>query len=221
MPFNFTRLREDLFHAKPRRTRKERRMGLNIEPGNTLSLRGFVPSRETNLLYAGILREDLFHAKPRSTRKERGMGLNIEELSAVVVDTAFHLHKDLGPGLLESVYETVLAGLLIEEGLTVARQKPIPIRFAGFNFDEGFRADLIIEDCLLVELKSVEMMHPVHAKQLLTYLRLMKLPLGLLINFGGPTFKDGIKRIVNNHHSFIDSHLRVNQPLGKQDMPEF
>ena len=147
--------------------------------------------------------------------------MNIEELSAIVVDTAFHLHKDLGPGLLESVYEAVLAGLLSEEGLHVVRQKPIPIRFAGLNFDEGFRADLIIEDCLLVELKSVEMMHPVHAKQLLTYLRLMKLPLGLLINFGGPTFKDGIRRIVNNHHNFIDSRLRVNQIPEKQTLPEF
>ena len=147
--------------------------------------------------------------------------MNIEELSAIVVDTAFHLHKDLGPGLLESVYEAVLAGLLSEEGLHVARQKPIPIRFAGLSFDEGFRADLIIEDSLLVELKSVEMMHPVHAKQLLTYLRLMKLPLGLLINFGGPTFKDGIKRIVNNHHNFIDSHLRINQTQGNSIIPEF
>jgi len=147
--------------------------------------------------------------------------MNIEELSAIVVDTAFHLHKDLGPGLLESVYEAVLAELLSEEGLHVARQKPIPIRFAGLNFDEGFRADLIIEDCLLVELKSVEMMNPVHAKQLLTYLRLMKLPLGLLINFGGPTFKDGIKRIVNNHHNFIDSRLRVNQTQENSTIPVF
>ena len=138
---------------------------------------------------------------------------DIEELSEIIVDTAFHLHKDIGPGLLESVYESILATLLIEEGLTGARQKSIPIQFGGLTFDEGFRADLVVDNCLLIELKSVESLNPVHAKQLLTYLRLMKLPLGLLINFGAPTFKEGVRRIVNNHHTFSSSLLRVNQSL--------
>lgn len=136
---------------------------------------------------------------------------NIEELSAIVVDTAFHLHKELGPGLLESVYEAVLAKLIQQRGLCVVRQKPVPIEFAGMAFDEGFRADLVVEGKLVVELKSVEHLAPVHSKQLLTYLRLMKVPLGLLINFGSATFKEGIHRVVNNHQDFASSRLRVNQ----------
>ena len=136
---------------------------------------------------------------------------NVEEISSEVVDAAFHLHKDLGPGLLESVYEVVLAKMLEQRGLTVERQKPIPINYAGLKFDEGFRADLIVEESLLIELKSVENLAAVHGKQVLTYLRLLELPLGLLINFGSATFKDGIKRIVNNHTNFASSRLRVNQ----------
>jgi len=137
--------------------------------------------------------------------------MNIEELSEVVVDAAFHLHVELGPGLLETVYEVILSRILQNKGLRVERQKPIPVHFAGCDFDEGFRADLLVEGCLLVELKSVETLHPVHSKQLLTYLRLLKQPVGLLINFGAPTFKDGIKRIVNDHKDFASSRLRVNQ----------
>lgn len=136
---------------------------------------------------------------------------NVEEISSEVVDAAFHLHKDLGPGLLESVYEVVLAKLLEQRGLSVERQKPIPIHYAGLRFDEGFRADLIVEGSLLIELKSVENLAPVHGKQVLTYLRLLDLPLGLLLNFGSATFKTGIKRIVNNHSNFASSRLRVNQ----------
>ncbi len=134
---------------------------------------------------------------------------NIEELSAEIVDAAFHLHKDLGPGLLESVYEVVLAKALEMRGLAVVRQKSIPIEYAGFRFDEGFRADLLIEGSILVELKSVEAFAPSHGKQVLTYLRLLGLPLGLLINFGAATFKEGVKRIVNNHRDFSGSRLRL------------
>jgi iron complex transport system substrate-binding protein len=139
------------------------------------------------------------------------MTKDVEELSAEVVNVAFHLHKDLGPGLLESVYDVVLARMLEERGIQVQRQKPIPIEYAGLRFDMGFRADLLVEGNLLVELKSVETLAPVHGKQVLTYLRLLRLPLGLLINFGAPTFKEGIKRIVNNHKEFASSRLRVNQ----------
>ena len=136
---------------------------------------------------------------------------NIEEISAEVVDTAFHLHKDLGPGLLESVYEVVLAKMLEDRGLSIERQKIVAIQYAGLRFDEGFRADLLVEGAVLVELKSVEHLAHVHSKQVLTYLRLLNLPLGLLINFGAATFKEGIKRIVNNHKDFVASRLRVNQ----------
>lgn len=141
--------------------------------------------------------------------------LNHEELSAVVVDSAFHIHRELGPGLLESVYETVLAKVLADRGLRIARQLPVPIRFQGLKFEEGFRADSVVNGLIIVELKSVEAISPAHLKQLLTYLRLMHLPLGLLINFGSPTFKEGIKRIVNTHHDFASSRLRVNQIVSK------
>lgn len=134
-----------------------------------------------------------------------------EEIAAILVDCAFRLHRDLGPGLLETVYEVVLAKMLRDQGLQVERQKPIAIHYAGFTFEEGFRADLIIEGTVLVELKSMENLSPVHSKQVLTYLRLLNLPLGLLINFGSATFKEGCKRIVNGPQSFASSCLRVNQ----------
>ena len=136
---------------------------------------------------------------------------NEEELSAIIVDCAFHLHVELGPGLLETVYEVVLTKMLQDRGLKVERQKSIPIEFAGVRFDEGFKADLIVEGAVLVELKSIEELAPVHGKQTLTYLRLLKLPLGLLINFGATTFKEGVQRVVNNHQNFASSRLRVNQ----------
>lgn len=134
-----------------------------------------------------------------------------EVLSSIVVDTAFQLHRDLGPGLLESVYEVVLTKLLQDQGLQVSRQTLVPIRFAGLVIDEGFRADLVVENSFVVELKSVEALAPVHSKQLLTYLRLMGLPLGLLINFGSGMFKDGIKRIINGRCDLASSRLRINQ----------
>ena len=141
--------------------------------------------------------------------------MNVEEVSAIVVDAAFHLHKDLGPGLLESVYEVVLARALERRGLRIERQRSVVFDFDGMHFNEGLRVDLLVEGCLVVELKSVENLAPVHPKQLLTYLRLLKLPLGLLINFGAPTFKEGIKRIVNNHYDFVSSRLRVNMNLTR------
>ena len=126
----------------------------------------------------------------------------IERLASIAVDCGFHIHKELGPGLLESVYEAVLAEALATEGLTVARQLPVSITFRGLVLPDAFRADLIVDGTLIIEVKSVERNAPVHAKQLLTYLRLMNQPLGLLMNFGCETFRDGLKRIVNGHNSF-------------------
>jgi len=137
--------------------------------------------------------------------------MNLEQTSAVVVDAAFQLHKNLGPGLLESVYETILARMLEQRGLRVERQRVLAFEYQGMHFDEGFRTDLLVNDSVVVELKSVEQLKPVHAKQVLTYLRLLDLRLGLLINFGTGTFKEGIKRIVNAHESFDSSRLRVNR----------
>ena len=114
-----------------------------------------------------------------------------------VVDAAFCIHTTLGPGLLESVYDTVLAYELGRRGLRTVRQQPIPVVYEGVRIDTGFRADLIIEDKVIVEVKSVELLAPVHKKQLLTYLRLADKRLGLLINFNVALIKDGITRIAN------------------------
>jgi iron complex transport system substrate-binding protein len=129
------------------------------------------------------------------------------------VDCGYRVHTELGPGLLESVYEVVLAKLLKDRGLSIERQKSIPIVFEGLRFDEGFRADLLVEGKILIEIKSVENLSPVHGKQVLTYLRLLKMPLGFLINFGSSIFKNGVKRIVNDHSDFASSRLRVHQAL--------
>ena len=142
--------------------------------------------------------------------------MNAEEISAIVVDAAFHLHRELGPGLLESVYEAVLASMLESRGLRVERQKAVEFDFQGMHFNEGLRVDLLVDGCLVVELKSVETLAPVHVKQLLTYLCLLHLPIGLLINFGAATFKEGVKRVVNKHKDFASSRLRVNQDLMRR-----
>jgi GxxExxY protein len=127
------------------------------------------------------------------------MSDDVEELARIAVDCGFKLHQALGPGLLESVYEACLSADLAKRGLNVERQKSVPIRYNGLALNDGFRIDLLIENRLLVEIKSTEAHAPVHAKQLLTYLRLTGLPLGLLMNFGSATFKEGCRRLVNNH----------------------
>ena len=119
------------------------------------------------------------------------------DIAEIIVDAAFKVHNSLGPGLFESVYETVMAHEIEGRGLTVERQKAIPINYEGMVFDEGFRADLVVADKVIVELKSVETVAPVHKKQLLTYLRLAGKRLGLLINFGANLMKEGIFRVVN------------------------
>lgn len=124
---------------------------------------------------------------------------SIDEISSEVVGEAIKIHRELGPGLLESVYEAVLAGSLERKGLRVVRQHPVGVTYDGMQFDIAFRADLIVEDCLVIEVKAVERLEKVHAKQLLTYLRLMKQPVGLLLNFSGETMKEGIRRLVNDY----------------------
>lgn len=119
------------------------------------------------------------------------------EISKNVLDAAFLVHTKLGPGLLESVYEVVLAHELRKLGLSSERQKPMPITYDGIQFDEAFRADIVVENKVVVELKSVSAMTPVHAKQVLTQLRLSGLKLGLLINFGEARLNNGIKRLIN------------------------
>ena len=127
------------------------------------------------------------------------MSRDINDVTGEIVDAAYKLHTQLGPGLLESVYETVLARSLERRGLVVSQQHTVSFEFEGIHFEEGLRVDLLVENNVVVELKSVEKLAPVHAKQLLTYLRLLRLPVGLLINFGAPTLKEGLRRIVNNY----------------------
>jgi len=119
------------------------------------------------------------------------------EIGNVVVETAIAVHKELGPGLLETVYEVVMAYELEQRGLHVKRQVPVPIVFRGLKFDEGFRADILVEDKIILEIKSVEHLNPAHKKQIQTHLRLTGLKLGYLLNFGEELMKQGIKRAVN------------------------
>jgi len=119
------------------------------------------------------------------------------EIGRIIVDAAILVHRELGPGLFESVYEAVLAQELRDRGLKVDRQVPIPIVWRGMKFDEGFRADLIVEGKVIAELKSVESVSKAHKKQILTYLKLARMKLGFLLNFGAAVMKDGITRTVN------------------------
>jgi len=137
-----------------------------------------------SLRLSGLARDHDFYADENAIAKE-------------VVDAAYRVHTTLGPGLFESVYDAVLAYELSRRGLRLARQQPIPIVYESIHIDTGFRADLIVEDKVIVEIKSVELLAPVHKKQLLTSLRLADKRLGLLINFHVVLIKDGITRIVN------------------------
>ena len=123
--------------------------------------------------------------------------MNENEIGTLILATAIEVHRELGPGLLESVYEAVLGRELSSQGLAVGRQVPVPVVFKGIRFDEGFRADLIVAGKVLLELKSVERVTPAHKKQVQTYLRLTGLKLGYLLNFGEAMLKDGITRCVN------------------------
>lgn len=136
----------------------------------------------------------------KDTKPQRADAEEIEVIARAVVDCGYHLHNDIGPGLLEAVYERLLCEYLSERGLQFQSQLSVPIQHKGVVIDNAFRADILVEGRLLIELKSTETHSPVHAKQLLTYLRLLNLPLGLLMNFGAATFKDGVRRIANNYY---------------------
>ena len=125
--------------------------------------------------------------------------MEVDDLSAIVIEECIAIHRELGPGLFESVYEAVLAGRLEARGLSVARQYPVSVVFDQQKFDPAFRVDILVEGKLVLEIKSVEQLSKAHAKQLLTYLRLLKQPVGLLLNFSQATMKDGIRRLVNNY----------------------
>ena len=122
---------------------------------------------------------------------------HLKQITGQIVDASVRIHQEVGPGLLESVYEVLLSHELRGRGLSVERQKPIPIEYRGIRFDEGYRLDLLVEETVIVEIKSIEELLPVHSKQLLTYLRLTNLPVGLLLNFNVNLMKDGIVRLAN------------------------
>lgn len=123
--------------------------------------------------------------------------MNENEIAKIVVEAAFKVHSKLGPGLLESAYQAILAYELKQRGLAIEAEIPMPLKYDGISLDIGYRADIIVEHLVIIELKSIEKVAEVHKKQLLTYLRVSNLHLGLLINFGAPLIKDGITRVVN------------------------
>ncbi len=146
-------------------------------------------------------------APPRASVKS---SLSENQIGTEVVDAAVKIHRDLGPGLLESVYEVLLSRELETRGLSVQRQVAVPIEYGGIRFDEGFRVDIIVESLVILELKSVEQLNKTHHKQLFTYLKLKALKLGYLLNFGAPLMRDGIVRIV---HGLEEPPLRVSASL--------
>lgn len=137
---------------------------------------------------------------------------DVDEITGMILGAAFRIHSELGPGLLETVYEVILARDLQQRGLHVERQLNKSFEYDGIVFEDAFRIDLLVEHVVVVELKSVEKLAAVHGKQLLTYLRLMHLNVGLLINFGTATFKEGVKRVVNDYiPTSASPRLRVSQ----------
>jgi len=128
---------------------------------------------------------------------------DLERIARIAVNSGYRIHADLGPGLLENAYEALMEEALKQEGLNVRRQVSITMNYNGVLVENAFKIDLLVEDQLVLELKSIERLAPVHGKQVLTYLRLMNLQLGLLMNFGQATFKDGLKRVANDYYGRI------------------
>ena len=163
------------------------------------------------LAFAGIPRER-FHAEFAERRRKRRKAMHdLDEVTGVIVDMAIQIQRKFGPGLLESVYEAALARSLANRGFAVERQKAISFEHEGMSFDNAFRLDMLVDGLVIVEIKSIEQLALVHTKQLLTYLRLTNLHVGLLINFGGATLKEGLRRIVNHLPPSASPHLRVNR----------
>jgi iron complex transport system substrate-binding protein len=141
----------------------------------------------------------------------RKRAFTLDEITGAIIDASMKLHRDLGPGLLESVYEALLARELERRGFHVERQKVIRFEYDGLVFTQGLRVDLLVESRVVVELKSVEELARKHSMKVRTYIRLLELPVGLLINFGGETLREGLRRIVNNLDPSESSSLRVNR----------
>jgi GxxExxY protein len=159
--------------------------------------------------YRAVGKEGFARSRENEGRRE-AVG-DVGALATIAIDCGYHLHRRLGPGLFESVYETLLADAISRRGVIVETQKLIDNDFDGLHIPNAFKVDLLLVGSLLIELKSVERASPVHIKQTLTYLRLMDLPLGLVMNFGEAQFRDGLKRVVNTFSGFpASSRLRAN-----------
>ncbi len=139
---------------------------------------------------------------------------DIDDITGDILDSAIKLHRELGPGLLESVYEMVLSARLSRLGYAIVRQSPVDFEFEGMRFEGAFRIDIIVDDRVVIEIKSIQALNAAHRKQLLTYLRLSKRQIGLLINFGGATLKEGYHRVVNDYRPSASPRLRVNQKVA-------
>jgi iron complex transport system substrate-binding protein len=135
----------------------------------------------------------------------------LDEITGAIIDESMRLHRTIGPGLFESVYQQILVDSIQRRGLRVEQNIGVSFEYEGRLFRNGLRVDLLAEEFVVVELKAVERLAPVHGQQLLTYLRLMRLPVGLLINFGGATLREGLKRVVNGLAAQSSPSLRVNQ----------
>ncbi|MFZ1992231.1 MAG: GxxExxY protein [Alphaproteobacteria bacterium] len=163
---------------------------------------------------------EIAHEDTKTLPLAVGATPDFEGIGRVIVDVIFKLHTTLGRGLLESVYEQILFRELSRRRLKVERQRPISFTYEGQEYVDAFRVDLLVDSAVLVEIKSVETLLPVHSKQLLTYLRLMNLPLGFLMNFGAATIKQGLRRVVNGEVPSASSCLRVQKFGGsREDAP--
>lgn len=137
---------------------------------------------------------------------------DLDDITGDIIDAAIYIHRKVGPGLLESVYETLLDAELTRRGHSIVRQKHVAFEYDGIHFERGLRLDLLVDNQVVVEVKSLERLAAVHRKQVITYLRLLNLPVGLLLNFGAPALREGMHRIVNHLIPTPASRLRVNQP---------
>lgn len=140
------------------------------------------------------------------------MKMTIDRITGEIIEASIEMHRDLGPGLLESVYEAILARMLELRGFRVRRQQAVRITYAGMRFKEAFRADLIVEDRVVVEVKAVSRLESVASRQLLTYLKLLGHPVGLVVNFGQRTLLAGVRRVVNDVAAEHESRVRINRP---------
>jgi GxxExxY protein len=151
-----------------------------------------------------VQKSELLSQRRKGAKAEERERVEEEEVGKLVVDLAVQIHRDVGPGLLETVYEVILLHELLKKGLRVQRQVAVPVTYRELKFEEGFRVDLVVEDKVIIELKCVEKLSNAHKKQLLTYLRLTDKSLGYWLNFGAALMKEGITRIINRASSRSD-----------------